>query len=431
MNPACFYIEPREEVQRAENQIQVVSNQAVGSVDNTTARGLSKSKISLLRRSKRDAVEYAVAGLNLLGIALALSMVNPIVGSIVSVIALILPLIFPGGDPKHIQEIIWDERSKQLKMKMLSFKNHLEDIRDQYTTNNETAQRRLLALFDSMNTDQCSFMHTDSVRSSAAYFQSFATLHIQLNLLLIVIHGGDRHWQRILERNVDAYVKYGYFVIQKDSANIDGSSYYKIRALKLNIPDELNPSIKDWIQLLPSSIQQNDLINYGSIRDDGLISLKLAGDRDPMWLSCWDFYYWHGCDHRDCQGYDNPMNPGCKGEKFRLKAIDEAKDGIIRTCSRVGFFYTYMKGKYWWFSTYFSAASCPEASTASMKSGGCSSEAWKIEVLGKPCGVPVTDHDVVFLYNKHLTSFPLYVIFRSDVARGKYNEGLQRCQGKY
>ena len=231
---------------------------------------------------------------------------------------------------------------------------------------------------------------------------------------------------------MDAYVKYGYFVIQKDSVNNEVLlSYHSIHTLKLNIPDELNPSIKDWIELLPNATQQNNLINYGgSIRDDGLISLKLAGYSDPRWLSCWAFY-WDWCDFRSCPGYDNPMNPGCKGEKFRIKAIDEVEDGIIRTCSRVGFFYTYMKGKYWWYSTYFVAASCPGASTASMKSGGCSLEAWKIEVLGKPCGVPVTDHDVVFLYNRHRTWFPLFVIFRSDVARGKYNEGLQRCQGKY
>ena len=198
MNPAYFYIGPREEGRRAEDQIQMASNQAEGSVVNTTARGLSKSKISLLRRSKRDAVEYAVAGLNLLGISLSLA--DPITGSIFLAIAVILPLIFPGGEPKHIPDFIWDERSKQQKMKMLDFKNYLEDIKEHSKTNNETAQGELLLLFNKMSLVQCSFMHTDSVRSSAAYFQSFATLHLQLNLLLIVTHGGDRHWQKILEK---------------------------------------------------------------------------------------------------------------------------------------------------------------------------------------------------------------------------------------
>ena len=420
----------------------MVSNQAVGSVLNTTTRGLSKSKISLLRRSKRDAVENAVAGFNLLGIAL--SMANPILGSICSVIALIIPFIFPGGDPKHIQDMIWDERSKQQKMKMLDFKNHLEEIRDHYTTNNETAQRRLLALFDSMSKERCSFMHTDSIRSSAAYFQSFATLHLELNLLLIIIHKGDQHWQRILEKNVDAYVKYGNFVVQKDSAKNSDVRYIKRlgkHTPPLKIPDELNPAIKNWTQLLPSAIQQNDLINYGAIRDDVLVSFKVAGYSNPLWFSCWDSYYL-SCDHRDCPGEDNPMKSGCKGEKFRIKAIDKVEDGIIRTCSWVGLFYTYMKGEYWWVSTYLSTGSCPGSSTYLMKLGICSSEAWEIEVLGKPCGVPVTDRDVVLFTNRYNAgSLDRYmsetrpdvmvVIFRSDVAYGKYNEGLQMCQGKY
>ena len=334
--PVCFHIEPRERVRWTEDQIQMGSKQEGSFAISTTIRSSPKSKVthlSPLHRSKRDAVEYAVAGLNLLGISLSLA--DPITGSIVSAIAIILPLIFPGGDPKHIQDIVWDERAKQQKMKMLDFKNQLEDILEHSKTNNETAQRRLLILFESMNTDQCSFMHTDSVRSSAAHFQSFATLHLQLNLLLIITHERDRHWQRILERNVDAYVKYGYFVIQKDATNIrDLRQVYfhslyvsgTFKSFKWNVREELNPSIQKWIQILPNAIKRNDLFNYGSIRDDGLISLKIASYENPLWLSCWAFY-WLPCDDRSCPGEDNPMNPGCKGEKFQIKAIDEVEDG--------------------------------------------------------------------------------------------------------
>ena len=368
-----------------------------------------------------------------------------------------IPFFFPGDDDQtRIQDIVWDERSKQQRMKMTDIKNHLEEIRDHYKTNATltVANQRLLNLFDSMSTVRCSFMHKDNVRSSAAYFESFATLHLEINLLLIVIHKGEPHWQRVLERNVDTYVKYGYFVIQKDAAyyrNFDNVYKYSynsdamnMKPFKLEVRIRLEPSIQKWIKLSPNAAHRNDLIYYGSVRHGGLISLKLAVYKDPWWWSCWNFY-WFECDMRGCPREDNPMNPGCRGEKFQIKAIDEAEDGIIRTCSWVGLFYTYMNGRYWWLTVSGHARSCPGVSTASMKSGSCCREAWKIEVPGKPCGVPVTDRDVVFFTNKatglalgelfieprRIFDARYFVVFRSDVEHGKYNEGLKTCAGEW
>ena len=158
-------------------------------------------------------------------------------------------------------------------------------------------------------------------------------------------------------------------------------------------------------------------------RSGGAISLKLAWNhvfnRRNHWLSCWGSG--SPCAARTCPGEDNPMEWGsqyeyrwrCRGEVFWIHAIDNS-DGMIRTCSRVGIYYSYMKGKHWWLSTSNDIAlhltdtkTCPGSSASSMRNGGCGREAWRIYVLGQPCGVPVKDRDLVRLINEDNGRAPL------------------------
>lgn len=157
----------------------------------------------------------------------------------------------------------------------------------------------------------------------------------------------------------------------------------------------------------------------------------------------------------------------CRGEVFWIHAIDNS-DGMIRTCSRVGIYYSYMKNKNWWLSTNgvgsapTDTKTCPGSSAASMQNGGCGREAWRIYVLGQPCGVLVKDRDLVRLISEDngraplapfMPSFngdcdynflngrwdiiperrrcdercwfiPNFIIFRSDVDREEYSRNL-------
>jgi len=71
-----------------------------------------------------------------------------------------------------------------------------------------------------------------------------------------------------------------------------------------------------------------------------------------------------------------------------------------------------------------------------MRNGNCRDVVWRINVIGKPCGVPVTDRDTIRLVMDHtglylwievevrwldsIIAYPRLVIFRSDVRQDHY-----------
>ncbi len=388
---------------------------------NTSAISHTQTRI----RSKRDDIQNAVTALNLLGIAL--SVTSPAGGAIALVVGTVLPLLFPGGgDPVHvIRDIVLQERAVQQKAKLISFKLTMQDI--QRTSDEHLKKQRMTSFYDIMNSDRCLFMHRDDIRKDGAYFREFAYLHLVINELMILLYPHVGSLKGDFINNARQYIRYAKFAIQKEAA--EGR----------NLRDQLLPSIGVWSRCLlvaePNYLVTR-LLNEGNIDSGNWISLKLAGSHNN-WLSCW--VSGSDCTLRSCPGYDNPMERGgqygwkCRGEVFRIHAVDDG-DGPIRTCSRVGIYYSSTNDRHWWLSSFknrlfkVNTKSCPELGNhAARLRSQCAWEVWRINVRWQTCGVPIQDRDVVSLRNEANDAIPLrqyFVIFKSDVDRNEYNNRL-------
>jgi hypothetical protein len=407
-------------------------------------------------RSAADNVKYAIAGLKILGFLSEASEHLLPVQIIAGVVQTLLEEIYPEleGNPKHaMRDIVYEERVKQQNNTLIGIQDVFRSIKNENTSDIMVARRSLESLRHILMANRCQFTRRDNVRASAAFFVEFATIHIAVSQMLILTDPSIESWPTELQAYVQKYIAYAKYVVQEEAKHN-----------RLNVWGT-ESNIMELIQLLPADIQQ-EIPKRGAILEGEAVAFRLApmsyinngilsfiwssiwDTSDRTWLSCWK----SRCDYRTCPGTDNPMERGdsfrnhwrCRGEIFFLKGID-GNDGIIRACDRVGIFYWENGGAYNWFgsdarhptSLKWRKSRCPGAYASSMRNGECADTAWRINVHGRQCGVPITDRDTVQLVSAHTGqplsvfdttySFPRFVIYRSGVERDNYINGATDC----
>jgi len=164
-------------------------------------------------------LQYVMNGLRVLGLAVKLTQpsTSKVFSFAAAIATSILQLIFPAGEPIHaMQEIVWNERALQQKMKMIGVKQVLRSIESYSGNNTALSDDRMTNLLDMLSYDKCLFMHRDGIRSSAGYFKEFATIHLAVIYASMNIHPNDfEHWEETLKSNLDDFIYYGKFVIQE------------------------------------------------------------------------------------------------------------------------------------------------------------------------------------------------------------------------